>query len=203
MESSGSLGGACRRTPEQGQVGCPPNGPSGIERLSLEWVDVPRLERQEFAEIDGRSGMSDNPEATTTTLKGQCLCGAVTLSVQHRAPALAACHCSICRKWGGGPYLSVEAHQTPAFKGDENIAVYDSSEWAQRGFCRKCGSHLFYRLKEGGFYALSAGLFRESSEWPFKLQVFIDEKPGNYAFANSTREMTGEEVFKAWSPDQN
>jgi len=44
------------------------------------------------------------------------------------------------------------------------------------------------------------GQFKEmSGQWPFELQVFIDEKPENYAFANATREMTGEEVFKAWS----
>src|SRR5690625_4294147 len=31
------------------------------------------------------------------------------------------------------------------------------------------------------------------------LQVFIDQKPQNYQFANTTRTMTGEEVFNAWS----
>ena len=34
------------------------------------------------------------------------------------------------------------------FTGASNIARYDSSEWAQRGFCRNCGSNLFYQLKD-------------------------------------------------------
>lgn len=63
-----------------------------------------------------------------------------------------------------------------------------------------CGTHLFYRLKKEDFYALSAGLFKESAEWPFTLQVFVDEKPGNYEFANETQKMTGREVFEAWAP---
>ena len=135
-------------------------------------------------------------------LTGECLCGAVTVRmVAPSHPAVSACHCSMCRRWTGGPFMTVEGHAAPEIEGEEHVTVYPSSEWAERGFCGVCGTHLFYRLREGTFYALSAGLFRESEAWPFELQGFIDEKPGNYAFATPTREMTGEEVFKAWSPD--
>lgn len=135
----------------------------------------------------------------TSTLTGQCLCGAVTLQVRHDRPALGVCHCSICRRWGGGPFMTLESHRAPQIEGEEHIRSYASSEWAERGFCACCGTHLFYRLKQGEFYALSAGLFKEGENWPFELQVFVDEKPDNYQFANVTREMTGEEVFKAFS----
>jgi len=134
-----------------------------------------------------------------SVLRGNCLCGAVTLQVQHQAPTLNACHCSICRKWTGGPFMTLECHQAPRIEGEEHVRTYTSSDWAERGFCGQCGTHLFYRLREGEFYALPVGLFEEGGQWPFELQVFIDEKPTNYAFANATREMTGEEVFKAWS----
>jgi len=96
--------------------------------------------------------------------------------------------------------MTLECHRAPQIEGEEHVHVYASSEWAERGFCARCGTHLFYRLKEGGFYAVSAGLFKEAENWPFALQVFIDEKPDNYHFSNVTREMTGEEVFKAFSP---
>jgi hypothetical protein len=58
----------------------------------------------------------------------------------------------------------------------------------------KC-SHLFYRLKKGPHYALPVGLFDDVERWALKHQVFIDEKPSWYAFANDTENLTGAEVF--------
>lgn len=140
--------------------------------------------------------MSDDQ---ATSFHGKCLCGAVSLQVRHDKPGMGACHCSICRRWNGGPYMTLECHEAPQIEGVEHVRTYASSEWAERGFCAQCGTHLFYRLAKGDFYAVSAGLFAESGNWPFELQVFVDEKPDNYRFANATREMTGEEVFKAFS----
>lgn len=142
--------------------------------------------------------MSERPE--TSTLQGQCLCGAVTLRVGHDSPSVSACHCSMCRRWTGGPFFTLECHQAPEIDGAEHVRAYASSDWAERGFCSRCGSHLFYRLKDAPFYALPVGLFEQGGSWPFQLQVFIDEKPANYEFANQTKTLTGEEVFKQWSP---
>ena len=133
------------------------------------------------------------------SFQGKCLCGAVTIRFQHDQPTLSACHCSMCRNWSGGPNLSVEGYNAPSIEGLEHVRSYQSSEWAERSFCSVCGTHLFYRLLSGEFYSLSVGLFKEGAHWPFKLQVYIDEKPGNYQFANKTREMTGEEVVKLFS----
>lgn len=96
--------------------------------------------------------------------------------------------------------MTLECHQAPAIEGLEHVRTYASSEWAERGFCAQCGTHLFYRLAQGELYALPVGLFDEGAAWPFELQIFVDQKPDNYRFADATREMTGEEVFKAWSP---
>lgn len=126
---------------------------------------------------------------------GHCLCGAIKLSASIERPAMAACHCTRCRRWGGGPALGIETHQAPRLEGEQHLRVYDSSEWAERTFCGQCGSHVFYRLKDGTLYSLSAGLFDDSGDWPFELQIFVDEKPANYSFADRTRTMTGPEVF--------
>lgn len=136
----------------------------------------------------------------TSVFHGKCLCGAVSLHARHEKPFMGVCHCSICRRWSGGPLMTLECHEAPRIEGGGQVRIYASSEWAERGFCAVCGTHLFYRLRQGEFYAIPVGLFEEGGSWPFELQVFVDEKPGNYRFADSTREMTGEEVFKAWSP---
>lgn len=131
----------------------------------------------------------------TEVQKGSCLCGAVKLTANLATKEMGACHCSICRKWGGGPLLSVESHDGIAWEGGESVAVYDSSEWAQRGFCKHCGTHLFYRLREGGFHAIPAGLFEQMAQFALTTQVFIDQKPANYRFDAETRDLTGAELF--------
>jgi hypothetical protein len=133
--------------------------------------------------------MSDGVEHT-----GRCLCGAVRLSIKAHGNAVGACHCSMCRKWTGGPLLAVECEDV-AFDGADDISVYDSSEWAERGFCRQCGSHLFYRLKKEKLHAIPVGLIDGDGPWVLEQQIFIDEKPSFYSFANETKNLTGAEVF--------
>ena len=79
--------------------------------------------------------------------------------------------------------------------GTSMVGVFASSEWAERGFCTACGSHLYYRLKQSGQYIVPAGLFGGDATVNFDHQVFIDEKPSYYDFANETNDMTGAEVF--------
>lgn len=132
--------------------------------------------------------------------KGSCLCGAVSLSTTSMNPHVAACHCSICRKWGGGPLLAIDCHSDVTFSGEENIGLYQSSQWAERGFCNKCGSHLFYRLKQNQQYYIPAGIFDHSEGFVLEHQVFIDEKPEYYSFANETKNLTGAELFSQSAP---
>ena len=124
-----------------------------------------------------------------------CLCGAVSVAAVLDKPTMGACHCGMCRKWTGGPLMAVECHDRVTWTGEDKIGVYDSSDWAQRGFCTTCGTHLFYRLKDRPFYALPAGLLDDMKTFIFDHQVFIDEKPTNYSFANATDNLTGAEVF--------
>ena len=79
--------------------------------------------------------------------------------------------------------------------GEEHISIYDSSAWAERGFCKNCGSHLFYRIKENQEYIIPIGLFDDAQNLTFQRQVFIDEKPDYYSFYNNTLNMTGAEIF--------
>lgn len=131
---------------------------------------------------------------------GQCLCGAIKFTVKRMSNSVDACHCSMCRKWGGGPLMTINCGSDVLFDGEEDISVYDSSAWAERGFCKKCGSHLFYRLKDSNEHQIPAGLFQDQDHFNFDLQVFIDNKPSYYSFANNTREMTAAEVIEAFAP---
>ena len=118
--------------------------------------------------------------------KGHCLCGAVIFTVKNMNYSVDTCHCGMCRRWGGGPLMFV-----------------DSSDWAERAFCNKCGSHLFYRLKHNNAHQMLVGQFNEQENFHFDLQVYMDSKPAFYDFANKTRKLTEAEVIEEFGPDQN
>lgn len=135
------------------------------------------------------------------TIEGQgaCLCGGVKIHAKSMNIRVGACHCSMCRKWGGGPLMTIDCGTDVSFEGEGNISVYDSSEWAERSFCNKCGSHLFYRLKESGQHFVAVGLFENEERFIFDHQVFIDKKPSFYSFANETKKITEAELFAKYS----
>ena len=131
--------------------------------------------------------------------KGSCLCNSVKFSFDLKNEHFDVCHCSMCRKWSGSPAMSVESAGNVEFEGEENISVYDSSKWAQRGFCKVCGSNLFYRLKNHDYINFNLGLLENSENFKFTTQIFIDSKPDNYSFADDTKMMTEKEVLEAFS----
>lgn len=142
--------------------------------------------------------MSGSDTEAIREMTGHCLCGAVSFRANVKASDAGPCHCESCRRWSGGVYLAATAHGPVAFEGEENISRFRSSDWAERGFCKTCGSSLFYRLVEPDLYILSAGVLDDQSALAMAHQIFIEEKPDWYSFANKTVNMTGEEVFKAF-----
>ncbi len=125
----------------------------------------------------------------------KCLCGAIELEVELSNTEIAACHCSMCRKWSGGPMLAIDSGELKSISNESLVTRYQSSEWAERGFCSKCGTHLFYFLKPANQYHFPIGLLDSDSKYKFSHQIFIDEKPEYYSFSNETQNMTGAEVF--------
>ncbi|QHQ36532.1 GFA family protein [Algicella marina] len=133
---------------------------------------------------------------------GRCLCGAVTFTVTDEINALTACHCGMCQRWGGGVHVGFDT--SPAgvtFEGVDNITAYQSSDWAERAFCKTCGSHLYYRLTmEGphkGVYAMGVGTLDARDGLPLAKEIFVDSKPDGYAFAGDHVRMTEKEFMKS------
>lgn len=94
--------------------------------------------------------------------------------------------------------MEVDCGTDISFEGEDAITVHNSSNWAERGFCKKCGSHLFYRLKESKQHMVPVGLFDDQEHFVFESQVFIDKKPLFYSFSNKTRDLTEAEIFEMY-----
>jgi len=129
------------------------------------------------------------------TLTGKCLCGKVSVTAQGEPHETGACHCNMCRKWSGSFYMAIDCGGEPEITGEEHIMRYSSSEWADRGFCRECGTNLFYHLKQPSTYMLPPGLFDNGESLKLDHQIFVDEKPDFYSLSQDTKNMTGAEVF--------
>ncbi len=131
----------------------------------------------------------------TDSIKGQCLCGGVAFTTPA-IERLDVCHCNMCRRWTGGPFIGADYRSAITLTRTDTLAWYDSSEWAKRGFCSNCGSSLFYRLNGNDeFWAVSAGALDLPDGLPIEKEIFIDEKPDYYAFAGERPRLTGPEFL--------
>ncbi|MEO9461269.1 MAG: GFA family protein [Marinomonas sp.] len=129
-----------------------------------------------------------------TKLEGHCLCGSVTIEMTPAKPHLEACHCEMCRRWCGSAYIAVQGSDDVRFTGEEHISRFKSSDWAERGFCSKCGSNLFYNFTPTGSYSFLAGLFDDVGGMTLGEEIFVDEQPDYYAFKQDTHRKTGAEI---------
>ena len=133
-------------------------------------------------------------------MTGACLCKAVTFTADGAAPKFSACHCGMCRRWNGGaPYFAVGVASV-AFTGGEHITRYESSSWAERGFCSRCGTHLFYFLKPVHRYIMAMGCFDDTSQFTMSREMFIDRKPDGYALVGDHERWTEAETFERLAP---
>jgi len=127
---------------------------------------------------------------------GSCLCGAVRFAARPEKREISACHSGICRKWCGAPWLGVGCGNTLEVEDAGAPGVYRSSEWAERCCCRSCGTALCHGLVDWGLCWVSADAFDDLAGFAFAEEIFIDEKPDRYDFANDARKLTGAEVFE-------
>ncbi len=134
-----------------------------------------------------------------TRKTGRCLCGAVRFSAEKVETHHHACHCGMCRRWSGGPLFAAAAEGV-TFDGAESLATYRSSNWAERGFCKVCGSNLFYHLTPTGPYLMCVGTFDDPSQFRLVAEIFIDHKPEGYAFAGDLLRSTEQETFAKFAP---
>ncbi|XSG82576.1 MAG: GFA family protein [Methyloligella sp. ZOD6] len=137
------------------------------------------------------------------THQGHCLCGAVRFSAEVSKKEIGCCHCSMCRRWGGGPVLSVMADGPPRFDDETALGVYRSSEWGERLFCKICGSSILWRSVDGRFQSVPAALLDGLEDFAFTTEIFVDEKPAYYSFAGDRTRMTGAEVMAAFGGDED
>ena len=81
-------------------------------------------------------------------ITGGCLCGAVKFSMTLPSKWCAHCHCSMCRRAHGAGYVTWVGFESDQFNleaGENHLQWFESSPGAHRGFCKTCGSTMFFK----------------------------------------------------------
>ena len=126
----------------------------------------------------GGSNPASCTRPSTSAITGHCLCGAVTITVAgEHDPRVGACHCRMCQRWTGGLFLCFTAHACAVSVTGE-VTRYRSSSFAERAFCPRCGSHLWFNdVDVDGkprSYELMPGLFDAARGWPLRSEIYVD-----------------------------
>lgn len=114
-------------------------------------------------------------------LKGSCLCGAVTYTVNAPVEHVSHCYCTMCQKQHGaaaGTYANVARSALTMERGADVITEYASSEHGRRAFCSRCGSTLFWRSEDTvDRIAVTLGTLDHAYDGPVDTELHTDTKP--------------------------
>ena len=130
---------------------------------------------------------------------GHCLCGEVRFTAIPKDHDVGACHCRTCQVQASGPFMALDCADTLEFEGDSTLGVFNSSDWAERLFCQNCGTLIAWRLKDRTINIVNVAAFEGLGDVRLDHEVYIDQKPGYYSFAEKTQQLTQEDVLKLFA----
>jgi len=91
-------------------------------------------------------------------VSGSCLCGKVNFKISDLARDVVMCHCQQCRKQTGHLVAATRIkNHNIEIEGDGHLTWFAASDDAKRGFCKHCGSLLFWKRKNTDTTAVMAG----------------------------------------------
>jgi hypothetical protein len=130
-------------------------------------------------------------------IRGKCLCGAVAFEADCDRSKADACHCGQCRRWSGHFWASVNVRRENFryLRGEENVGWYRTSAFVRRGFCKTCGSALFWQPdrhpEHGHIFSISAGSLDQPTGLHLAEHIFVGEKGDYYDLADGLPQKSG------------
>src|ERR687893_521517 len=101
-------------------------------------------------------------ETRNPVMTGGCQCGAVRYALFSEPTGPSICHCRMCQKAFGNyfaPLAGVPLRDIAWARGGPG--VFRSSEAVERGFCRRCGTPLYYHVLGRDRISVSLGSLDE------------------------------------------
>jgi hypothetical protein len=127
----------------------------------------------------------ERQEAIAMEFKGRCLCGAVRYRAAGPLRDVIACHCTQCRRQSGH-FSAMTSVPLDRFwlDHDSALAWYRSSHSAERGFCRICGSNLFWKPATEPRISIAAGTIDGATGVKIAEHIFCANRGDYYEIAD-------------------
>jgi len=124
---------------------------------------------------------------------GGCLCGAVRYRAGAPLREVIACHCSQCRRQSGhfAAHTSVPLDRF-WLERDTALTWYRASPAAERGFCRVCGSSLFWKPSDEPRISITAGSLDGPTGLSISHHIFCADKGDYYEIGDGKPQLTQE-----------
>lgn len=111
------------------------------------------------------------------TLSGGCQCGAVRYEWLERPRFSSVCHCSMCQKASGQPFMGYTGGKREHLRWTRGLpSVFKSSNKAERGFCKDCGTPLTYEFAGTGNISVTINSLDDPEAMPPTKQFGIEAK---------------------------
>ena len=119
---------------------------------------------------------------TAKKLTGRCMCGAVSFAITAPFRPIKVCHCRQCARWTGhAVYATAVAPERFVLTGGEDeLAWYRASHEASRGFCRTCGSSLFWKPDSGTHISILSGTIDPPTGLHIDQHIYVGDKSDYY-----------------------
>jgi hypothetical protein len=121
-------------------------------------------------------------------LTGGCQCGAVRYALSSQPTGASICHCRMCQKAFGNyfaPLAGVPRADLTWTRGQPS--AFRSSEAVERGFCRDCGTPLYYRVLERDRISVSLGSLDDPAAVPPESQFGVESVVPFFATLHTLR----------------
>ena len=122
---------------------------------------------------------------------GACMCGAVRYDVSGELDDPHLCHCGMCQRQSGHCVAGAGARRSElTISGEQNVTWFQSSSIARRGFCKICGSKLFW--DDGGeWVGLNMGSLDQPTGLKLDRHIFVEDKPDYYEIEDKLPQFVG------------
>ena len=122
----------------------------------------------------------------------KCLCNGIKIQVKGKLRYVSNCHCSQCMKTHGN-FASYTAalEKNVKFINKKTLKWYNSSKFAKRGFCSKCGASFFYKKLKNNTISIAAGMFNNPTTLKTYCNIFTKGKLDYYKLDHRLKRFNG------------
>lgn len=127
----------------------------------------------------------DDEHTEAEVYTGHCLCGAVRFTTRGPLRDVIACHCSQCRRQTGHFFAATSvADDRLTIEGGYALSWFRATPHAARGFCRTCGSALFWKYEGEAATSIGAGAFDAPTGLTLAAHIYCADKGDYYDIAD-------------------